>query len=167
MAAPTTSKIKRTIAQKEIFEDLQGKIAATASWETGALLVWDATNAVVKVPAAETEGNTFLGITDNTVVSGVLKQSYIGTDNSASIPSYEIAGPSYGVVAQVVLKTGDSLAIGASVYLDPASGQNNVQASGTKAIGCYVGNVAISSAAAGTTIQVLLGARFPNDVLKF
>lgn len=167
MAAPNQSRISRMIAPKEIFEDLQGKTAATTSYATGDLLSWDSTNAIVKLPTVEGDGSTFLGISDVTVVNGHLKQVYVGTDCDAAVPSYEIKGPTYGVYAKVVLKTGDSLAIGAAVYLDPATGSRGVTASGTKTIGNYVGNAAVVSAAAGTEIEVLLGARFPNDVLKF
>jgi hypothetical protein len=167
MAGPLVSKITRSISPKSIFEDLQGKVAATTDFSTGDLLVWDASQKVI-LPSAETEGSTFLGISDVTVVDGVIKGPYTGiTDNNAAVPSYQILGPKYGVYALCVLKTGESLAIGGSVYLDPATGTRGVAASGTKAIGVYVGNSAISSSAAGLEIEVLLGARFPNDVLKF
>lgn len=166
MAAPLKSRIVLSMAPKEVFEDLQGKVAATTTYYTGDLLCWDSTNHIVYLPSSETNGSTFLGISDVSVVSGTIKQTYTGTDVS-SVPSYEIKGPTYGVYAQLTLKTGDSLAIGDYVYLDPASGTSNVQASGTKPIGIYVGNAAVSSAAAGTQVVCLLGARFPNDTLKF
>lgn len=168
MSGPLQSKITRSISPKAIFEDLQGKVSATASYSTGDLLSWDSTNNVILIPTSETQGSTFLGISDVTVVDGVIKGPYTGiTDNNAAQPSYQILGPKYGVYALCILKTGESLAIGGSVYLDPATGTRGVAASGTKAIGVYVGNSAISSSAAGLQIEVLLGARFPNDVLKF
>jgi hypothetical protein len=165
--APRHSRIVLTTAQKAIFQDLQGKVASTTDFNTGDLLCWDSTNHIVYLPTAESNGSTFLGISDVSVNEGVILPTYQGTDNSASQPSYEIMGPVYGVVARLILKTGDSLNIGDYVYLDPTTGTQNVQASGTKAIGTYVGSAAVSSAAAGTQVLVLLGARFPNDTLKF
>lgn len=168
MAAPKQSKIVLGGAQaKCIFEDLQGKVASTTSFNTGDLLCWDATNHIVYLATAEGNGSTFLGMSDVSVTSGHLLSPYQGTDVDASQPSYEILGPKYSCQVLCVLKTGDSLNIGDSVYLDVATGTRGVTASGTKAIGIYAGRAAVSSAAAGTEIIVLLGARFPNDSLKF
>lgn len=168
MAAPLQSRITRSISPKSIFEDLQGKVAATTDFSTGDLLIWNATNVAVELPTVETQGSTFLGISDVSVLDGVLKGPYTGiTDNNAATPSYEIKGPIYGVYAMVVLKTGESLALGGAVYLDPATGTRGVAASGTKQIGTYVGATAISGSAAGLQIEVLLGSRFPADTLKF
>lgn len=162
------SKITRSMAPKQIFADLTGKVAATTNFTTGDLLCWDSTNNIVYLPTAEANGSTFLGISDSAVVNGVLQGPYTGiTDNNSAIPSYVIPGPFYGVYAKATLKTGDSLAVGAVVYLDPASGAQNVSASGTKAIGVYEGASAISSAAAGTVIEFAVMARYPLDTIKF
>ena len=159
------NRITRSVAPKSMFPSAQAVISSSVSFNQGDLLVFDDTNNVLKVPSSESEGSTFLGIAQETIVSGLLKRPY-STDVDDSGAISDIPGPVYGVVAKLILKTGDSLNPGDYVYLYPTGGAQYVSATGTKAIGLFVG-AAVSSAAAGTQVEVHLGCRHPGDSLKF
>jgi hypothetical protein len=159
------NKIVRNIGAKEIFPDATAVISSAVSFNQGDLLVFNDTTNLLAVPALETEGVTFLGIAQVTVVSGKLASPYVtAVDASQAISS--VPGPCYNVVAALVAKTGDAFNPGDLVYLDPATGTRGVSSTGTKAIGVYQGKV-VASASAGQEIEVLLGTRFPADALKF
>ena len=152
------NNITRMVAPKSIFESAINVISSSVSFNQGDLLVFDDTNNVLKKPAAETEGATFLGVARVTIVNGKLASPY-NTDVVASQSISDIPGPQYGVVAKLVLKTGDSIAPGDKVYLDPATGTTGVTVTaGTKPIGIYQGKT-LSSVAAGTLIEVLIGCQ--------
>lgn len=158
------NNIVREIAPKSIFDDASAVTSATEDFNQGDLLVLD--SGVIKKAAAEADGATFLGVSKISVVDGKLLSPYSGTAVDAAQAKGVLCGPVYGVVAKLILKTGEALAVGGLVYLDPATGGRGVAASGTKAIGVYQG-AAIASAVAGQQIEVLVGARFPQDALKF
>ncbi len=158
--------IVRNISPKSLFEDAKPVTSATEDYLQGDLLVFDGTNNIIKKPAAEAEGNTFLGIAQVAITDGRINSPYQGTDVDGSQPIVTIPGPVYGVVARCVLKTGITIAPGDEIFLDPATGSRGVTNTGTKAIGLYQG-AAITSSVAGQEIEVLIGARYSNDVLKF
>lgn len=157
--------ITRSIAPNSIFESAINQIKNTTTFNQGDLLVFDATNHVLKVPAAESEASTFLGISRCAIVNGKLPSPYntsvVGSQGVSDIP-----GPQFGVVAKSILKTGSTLNPGDSVYLDPVSGAQNIAASGTKPVGVYVGQ-AIAGSPAGLYVEWRVGCRFNNDTLKF
>jgi len=159
------NRIVRSVAPKSEFESAINVINSSLSFNQGDLLVFDATNHVLKIPAAETEGVTFVGIAECSISNGKLLTPYV-TDVDASQAIADVPGPKYGVVAKLGLHAGDSLNPGDPVYLSPSDGTYFVSATGTKAIGIYQGS-AIVSAAAGTFVEVLLGCRNNNDTLKF
>lgn len=161
-----TNRIVRQIGKKSLFPSAQKVISAAVSFNQGDLLVFDDTANLLKVPSAETEGSTFLGIAEVTVVLGKLQSPYTGTAVDASQAISDIPGPAYGVVAKLILKTGDSVNPGDPVYLYPTGGAQNVSVTGTKVIGVYQG-AALASVAAGTQIECLLGCRHPSDSLVF
>ncbi len=151
-------------APKAVFEDAKNGLSSAVSWNQGDLLYFDDTNNLIKKPTAETDGATFLGVARCTIVSGKVASPY-NTDVVASQPIAEVPGPLFGVTANLVIKTGDSIAFGDFVYLDPATGSTGVTVTGTKKIGIYQGP-AITGAAAGTLIPVLLGTQI-NGALQF
>ena len=158
--------IVKSIAPKSVFDNASAVTSATEDFEQGDLLVFnDTTNVIVK-PAAETEGETFLGIATQTVIDGKVESPYIGTAVDASQALAPISGPVYGVVAKLVAKTGITLAAGDLIYLDPATGARGVTNTGTKAIGIYQG-AAVATTVAGQEIECLIGCRFGGDTLKF
>jgi len=150
---------------KSIFPDAKPFLTTTLDIAQGDLVVFDDTNNILKIPTLETQGNTFLGVMPVTIVDGHMADVYV-TDVDASVAITSIPGPQYGAVCKVVFKTGDTIAPGDLVYLDPGTGTRGVTVSGTKAIGIYQG-AALTTVAAGTEIEVLIGARHPADALKF
>ena len=157
------NRIVRTVSEKSLFPSAKNVVDATVSHNQGDLLILS--GGLLAAAASEADGEFMLGIAVETIVDGKLASPYV-TDVDGSVAASEIPGPSYGVVAKLVLKTGDALAEGGLVYLNPAAGTHHVQAAGTKAIGVNQGP-AIASAAAGQEIEVLIGCRAPDDILKF
>lgn len=151
--------------RKSLFPDAKSVVTSAVSFNQGDLLVFDDTNNRLKVPALETEGSTFLGIAEVTVVSGKLKSPYV-TDVDASAGASDVPGPVYSVVAKVIAKTADAFNPGDYVYLYPTGGAQYVSSAGTKPIGTYQGDV-VASATAGQEILVKLGCRHPGDALQF
>lgn len=158
--------IVRSVAPKSIFESALSVISSAVSFDQGDLLVFDDTNNVLKKPAAEAEGSTFLGVARCSISSGKLVSPYQGTAVDAAAGIVTVPGPVYGVIARCVLKTGITIAPGDSIFLDPATGTRGVTNTGTKAIGIYQGP-AVATSAAGLEIEVLIGARHNGDVLKY
>jgi len=151
--------------RKSLFPSALAVIDSTVSYNQGDLLVFDTTTKVIKVAAAEADGATFLGVATETVVSGKMKKPY-STDVDSSSAISDVAGPAYGVVAELIAKTGIALAPGDSIYLDPATGAQGVTITGTKVVGIYQGKT-VASTVAGQKILVAVGARFPTDAFKF
>jgi acetyl/propionyl-CoA carboxylase alpha subunit len=158
------NNITRSVSPKTIFADAQAVVTSAVSFNQGDLLVFDDTNNRLKVPSAEAEALTFVGVAVDTIVSGIIKRPYV-TAVDASQAAGALQGPMYGVVVSVQLKSGDAVVPGDLLYLDPASGAQNVSVTGTKAIGVYQGSAL--TAGASTYVEVLLGSRFPADALKF
>lgn len=152
---------------KSFFESAMDAVDSTVSFNQGDLLVFDAATKLLKVPSAESEAETFLGVAPVTVVDGKLKSPYV-TDVSASEGVSDFAGPRYGdgLVCGHILQTGSSLSEGDLVYLAPALGAQYLAATGTKPVGTYVGPT-ISGSVAGQEIDWVVGARFPGDSLRF
>jgi len=153
------------VAPKSVFPSAQAVISSAVSLNQGDLIVFNDTTNLLALAAAETDGATFLGVMAETIVSGKLARPY-STDVDASQAISDIPGPVYGVVAKCVSKTGITWAPGDRAYLDPATGSRGVTNTGTKVVGVYQG-AALTTAPAGTEIEVLIGARFADDVLKF
>ncbi len=161
------NRITREVAKKSVFEDLNAGagMSSAVNYNQGDLLYRDASSGLVSTLSAETDAATFLGIAEQTVVSGVPQGPYQGLASSAHTAIGATKGPAYGVIAKLIAKSGDAFAWGVNVYADPASGDCNVQVAGTKPIGVYQGPNITGDGV--KEIEVLLGARYPNDVLKF
>lgn len=159
------NNIKSEIAPKTIFRDVGGLVSSTISWEQGDILVFDDAANKVKAASAEADGLTVLGVAQQSVTNGVIFGPYTGiTDNSASIQAGALAGPVYGVEAELVLAAGSTINAGDLVYISDAK---TVAVTGTKAIGIYTGSKSITGSVAGQKIICHMGARFPLDTLKF
>jgi len=165
MATIGQNTLARDVATKAIFIDISKKIDSAISFNQGDCLIYDAATDKVRVATVETEAATFLGIAPVTVVSGNYPQIYnTQVNNSVAVPA--IPGPQYGSVYRLILKAGDAITAGDQVFLAPASDAQTVSVTGTKAIGIYQGQ-ALTAPAGGTVIEVLVGARYSNDTLKF
>jgi hypothetical protein len=159
--------IVREVGRKSIFESAINVISSAVSINQGDLVVFDDTANLLKLPSAETEGSTFLGVMMVSIASGKLIGPYTGIPDAVTTAGInDVPGPAYGVVAKCVAKTGIALAPGDSIYLDPATGTRGVTNTGTKIIGIYQG-ATVASASAGQEIEVLLGSRHNGDTLKY
>lgn len=156
--------VAREVNTNAVFVDIHGLVDATVSFAQGDLLIFNSGSGLVALPAAESEGASFLGVAPVTVVAGKLPAAYL-SDVTPGTPA--IPGPQFGDDYKVILKAGDTMAVGALVYLDPINGTRHVQASGTKAVGVYVGTKSVTGATGGSEIVCKLGTRFPSDALKW
>ena len=165
MISPINNIVKSN-DRYSVFDDIQALLDTTVSFNQGDLLILDTTNHLVIKPTAETDGATFLGVAVETVVNGKLKKPYV-TDVDAAAAISPVPGPVAGVEVKLVLKTGSSIAPGAAVYLDPATGSMGVAATGTKIIGVYTGaQGTLAGSAAGQVINVKIGSRYPGDTFN-
>jgi hypothetical protein len=159
--------IVREVGRKSIFESAINVVSSAVSINQGDLVVFDDTANLLKLPSAETEGSTFLGVMMVSIASGKLVSPYTGIPDAVTTSAInDVPGPAYGVIAKCVAKTGIALTPGDSIYLDPATGTRGVTNTGTKIIGIYQG-ATVASATAGQEIEVLIGSRHNGDTLKF
>lgn len=156
----------KEINNSQIFPDIKNFVGSSTTFNQGDFLFYDAATQIVKILASETDAATMVGVAALSIVNGKPVSPYQGlpVDAAQAIPSMN--GPLYGNTNSCVLKTGVSINPGAALYADPATSARGVSPSGTKQIGVYQG-AAITSSAAGLEVEVLVGARFPNDSLKF
>lgn len=154
--------IKKSDAPRSIFPDATALIGATTTFNQGDFMVLDTSNHVIAAVSGTGElGTNFLGMATCSVSLGKLISPIQGTDTDAAAGSPAMSGPVHGVTVLATLKTGDALVAGGKVYLDAGTGTRNVTStSGSSvAIGIYQGP-AISSAAAGQQIEILIGAQY-------
>lgn len=157
------NRILVSVAPRRIFNDVGPVTSSAVSYNQGDLL-GIRSNLVQKL-SAESDASGFLGIADVTVISGHLQSPYQGLATTSRESATGIPGPVSGVIASMILKSGDALAAGAAVYAVPATGPEYVSASGTKIIGVYQG----AAITGDGTVEVacLLGSRWPADTLSF
>jgi len=163
MSTPTNRITRSNGEERSVFPDALNVIDSSVTFNQGDLLCL-LSNKLAKA-SLEADYASFLGIAPVTVVSGKLQSPYQGTAVDAAQAITAIPGPKYSVEAKMISKTGDAWAPGGAVYGDPADGPEYVSSAGTKQIGVYQG-ATIASAAAGQTVEVLLGHRYPGDALQ-
>lgn len=158
---PTIAKnrIVQSIAPKSLYPEASVIVDATVSYNQGDLLALD--SGLIKVVAADADGATLLGIAPQTVASGKPKPVYSGTAVDAAQAIEALAGPVYGVVAKLKLKSGDTFAPGDAVYACAVDAQT-VSSAGTNVIGLF--QDAQITAVSGSEGRVLLGAVGPNGL---
>ncbi len=137
-------------------------------------MIFDTTNSVVRACTAEADGDNVLGIAQQAVSAGVPIGPYGTIVNASNVGAMAVNGPVYGNTYNMYLKTSETIAPGGYVYPYPSGDttyKNYVAATAastaTKPCGIYVGHVTVTTAAAGTQIECLIGAQYPNTVLKF
>lgn len=169
-----TNRIVKSVSNgKSLFPNAFNLISAATSWNAGDLLIRDSVTKLLRPFATgDTEaaqGQLFCGIAPQTVIAGKLQSPYV-TDVDASQGIAAPNGPQYDVVAHLALNTGDTINPGDPVFLIPGLGAASAftvtTSAGAHAVGVYQGPL-ITGAAAGTFINVLLGAQYPNATLKF
>lgn len=152
------------VARKSLFYGASG-IYGTLTFNQGDLLCFSSTTHLLTQPTQESDMDTFAGVSVEQVVSGIKKSPFSDSNDASLAAGLDIAAPVYGVICSLILKSGDGAFPGSYAYGDPATGAQNVQASGTKPIGLFTSPAITGD---GTlTVNVLVGARYPNDTLKF
>jgi hypothetical protein len=167
MSTPKNNII-RSIAPKSLFESAFPVLSTSVTYNQGDLLAFDTSSKILKPISATGDAANCLGVARQTVVSGVVKSPYQGTPVDASQAIEDVAGPVYGVVASLTLKTGDAFNPGDKVYLVTTDAQTvtSTTNSGGANVGIFQGP-AVASAAAGQTGAVLIGARYGTTDIKF
>ena len=164
------NNIVREICPNTLIADALPFLSSSVSFNQGDLLALDTTAHVLKaLTGTAADSGNLLGVAPVTIVSGKLKSSYQGTAVDAAESAVSISGPLFGVVASFTLKTGDTINPGQMVYQD-AGGSADPQTVtvtlpvGATAIGMYQG-YAITSAPAGTKVQVLVGHNYQSSIV--
>lgn len=162
-AGVAVNRIVRNGPGKSLFDDCSN-VSASVSWNQGDLIAYDTSAHKLKVVTAQTDAANFVGIADNTIVSGKLAGPYDGlTGNDAASVGPLFCGPKYGVVASMKLNSGDSFVHGQPVYLTSAGDSQTVTITAPTTndpIGIYQGPSL--TAGAGSVGNVLIGSRYPN-----
>jgi hypothetical protein len=163
------NNIVRSVAPKSLFESALPVLSTAVTYNQGDLIAFDTTNHILKPVAASGDATNLLGVARQTVVSGKIASPYQGTAVDASQAIEDFAGPVYGIVASLVLTTGDTISSGQKVYLttsDPQTVTVTDTFGGGHNVGIYQGK-AITSAPSGTFIDVLVGASYSLGGLQF
>jgi hypothetical protein len=159
--ATAKNRIARSVAPKSVFAEAQPLVDSTVDYLQGDLLFLD--SGLIKPVTADADGATILGIAPQTIVDGKPKAVYSGTAVDAAQAIEAIAGPVYGVIAKLKLKSGDVFAAGDLVYATAVDAQT-VSSAGTNPVGVFQGPGV--TAVSGSEGLVLLGAVI-NGVLQF
>lgn len=153
------NNIVRSVAPKSMFESAFPVLSSACNWNQGDLLYLNTSSHIINALPGTANAATVLGVAKQTIVSGKVASPYT-TAVDASQAISDIAGPTYGVVAFLVLKTGDAFNPGDKVY--PTTDPQTVTSSdpgNALHIGIFQDR-AVSSAAAGQTGNILVGNRF-------
>lgn len=155
---PTVAKnrITRSVSPKSLFESAKALIDATVSFNQGDILFLD--GALIKPVAADADGASVLGVAQATIVLGKVVGPYAGLATSAAQAIEDIAGPVYGVIVRMKLKSGDVFGPGDAVYACAVDAQT-VSSAGTNQIGIFQG--ATVTAGASSEGEILIGAVSP------
>lgn len=155
---PTVAKnrITRSVSPKSLFESAKALIDATVSFNQGDILFLD--GALIKPVTADADGASVLGVAQATVVLGKVVGPYAGLATSAAQAIEDIAGPVYGVIVKMKLKSGDVFGPGDAVYACAVDAQT-VSSAGTNQIGIFQG--ATVTAGASSEGEILIGAVSP------
>lgn len=169
MAATSKNRIVRSIAPKSLFEEASAVVGSSTTFNQGDLLYFDTSTHTLKRLTSEANAATFCGIARIGITNGVPNSPYQGLASQPSEARGALPGPQYGIIVALVLKSGNALNPGDSVYADPVDSNFGVQTNGTKIIGIYQGTPALGSVTGDgvSTVEVLLGARYPADTLLF
>lgn len=170
-ATKNVNRIVRDGPGKSMFEAGQYAVDSSSTWVQGDLLKFDSSAHALRVVSATGDSAAFVGIADNAVTGGKLVGPYAGlTDVNAAQATPGFAGPKYGVVANMILKTSDTFDIGDPVYLCEGGTSQTVtstQPGSEDPIGIFVGPAAVASAAAGQNGQIRIGCHYGTDSLIF
>lgn len=163
MATTPKNNLKLELSRKSMFDHAGAVLSSAVNINQGDLVHFDGALNIL-APLVAGQEATLLGVSPVTIVAGKMQSPY-STSNDAAIAVSELPGPRYGSVHDLKLTVGDALNPGDLVY-PGADAQTVTVVVGVQPIGVYQG-VAVAAAVSGQTGAVLVGARFPDNVLKF
>lgn len=160
MPSIANNNIVRTVRQMSMLESAQAFLTSASDINQGDLCMIDA--GVLKPIAVTADAAKFCGVSRVSLVDGKLVSPYPSPVNSEALS--DVPGPVYGVIARLVMKTGDAFAPGAKVYLVASEPQQvtSVDPGDGLHIGIYQ-NKNVASASAGQVGEFLIGSRFGNE----
>jgi hypothetical protein len=156
MATSPKNRITRSVSPKSVYESAINVIDATVSFNQGDILCLDSDK--LKAVAADADGATVLGVAQATVLLGKVVGPYSGLATSSAQAIEDIAGPVYGVIVRMKLKSGDVFGPSDAVYACAVDAQT-VSSAGTNQIGIFQG--ASITAGASSEGEILIGAVTP------
>ena len=161
MASTANNNIVREVRPGSIVESAKPFLSASVSWNQGDLLYLDTTAHQLKPIALTIQAASVLGVARQTVVNGSVKSPY-NTDTAAAQAIEDLAGPAFGVVASLKLKSGDVFNPGVKVYATVTDPQTVTVTDPLD--GAYIGifQGAAITAAAGSKGDVLCVAQYPG-----
>jgi len=156
MATSPKNRITRSVSPKSVYESAINVIDATVSFNQGDILCLD--SGLLKAVTADADGATVLGVAQSTILLGKVVGPYAGLATSAAQAIEDIAGPVYGVIVKMKLKSGDTFAPSGAVYACAVDAQT-VSSTGTNQIGIFQGdNITAGALSEG---EILIGAVTP------
>lgn len=162
MATTPKNNIVRSVRPGSIFESAKALISSAVSWNQGDLLYLDTTNHLIKPIATEsTDSASFLGVARQTISSGKVVSPYQGTAVDAAQAIEDIAGPVFGVIANLQLKSGDVFVAGGKVYAVDGAAQTVTSTAPMSAAVVGVFQDAGVTAGASSFGNVLITALWP------
>lgn len=165
MATIPVNNIIRSVAPKSLFESALSVLSSSVSYNQGDLIAFDGTNNVLKAVTGSGQADNILGVARQTIASGKVASPYSGTAVDSAQAIEDVAGPVYGIVAALKLKSGDSFTPGCKVYLTSTDAQTVSSGAAGNHIGLYQG----ASVTAGTASvgDILVGARYSKSDIDF
>jgi len=165
----------KNIAPKQIFPDVRGIVSTSIStWNQGDILCFDTSANVVRACTAEGDAANVLGIAQQAITLGIPNGPYGTIVDQDNVGAMAVNGPVYGNTFNLYLKASDVLAPGAYVYPYPSGNATyfnwvaaTAASTATKPIGVYVGHASVTGTSTGLQVECLVGAQYPNTVLKF
>lgn len=164
MATFPKNRVTRSVAPKSLFESAKSATDVTVSYNQGDLMYFDSTAHLLKALDSDAHAAFAAGSAKVTVSLGKMVGPYAGLATDAASAVVDLPGPAYGVVAKMILKTGDAFNPGDKVYY--GGDAQTVSSTGTNPVGLFQGS-AVSSAFAGQEGECLLGAAYGMPGLVF
>lgn len=165
MSTANNNLIREVNPGRSLFASLKPVLSTSCNWNQGDILSYDATNNIVNATTGSGSGANVVGVAVNTIVSGIMPSPYQGTAVDASQAIEDAAGPLFGNVFSMLIKTGDTFVPGQLCYLTGDPQTLTASATGS-AVGIYQGQ-GITSAPSGTFGDFMIGARYNMAGLTF
>lgn len=154
----------RRVNRNSLIEDISAAVGASTTFNAGDFLTFNLTTKTFGTLAGESDSQNFAGLAVMSVVNGKPVSAYTtDVDSSAGYPS--IKGPEFGDEVYALLKAGDAVTPGTTLYYNPGATpvKNGVTVTvGTKAIGIYFGPSLTGAPSVGTVIPIKLFCNYKN-----